>query len=76
MTDQNLLHHQPAVDDCWNRIGVFGDKSCPRLERHIHCRNCEVYGAAAIALLDRYGLSLIHIFSSMPWASNWVLMGG
>lgn len=58
MTDQDLLNSQPAVDDCWNRIGVFGDKSCPQLERHIHCRNCEVYGAAAIALLDRYGSAL------------------
>ncbi|PKM32141.1 MAG: chemotaxis protein CheW [Gammaproteobacteria bacterium HGW-Gammaproteobacteria-12] len=60
MTDQDLLHSQAAVDDCWNRIGVFGDKSCPQLERHIHCRNCEVYGAAAIALLDRYGSTLEH----------------
>jgi chemotaxis-related protein WspD len=58
VTDQDLLYSQPAVDDCWNRIGVFGDKSCPQLERHIHCRNCEVYGAAAIALLDRYGSAL------------------
>lgn len=58
MTDQDLLHSQAVVDDCWNRIGVFGDKSCPQLERHIHCRNCEVYGAAAIALLDRYGSAL------------------
>ncbi|VXC04899.1 chemotaxis protein CheW [Pseudomonas sp. 8O] len=58
MTDQDLLHSQTAVDDCWNRIGVFGDKRCPQLERHIHCRNCEVYGEAAIALLDRYGSAL------------------
>ncbi|MGG2398689.1 chemotaxis protein CheW [Pseudomonas sp. SH1-B] len=58
MTDRDLLQSQPAVDDCWNRIGVFGDKRCERLERHIHCRNCEVYGAAAIALLDRYGSTL------------------
>ena len=58
MTDQDLLHSQTAVDDCWNRIGVFGDKRCPQLERHIHCRNCEVYSAAAIALLDRYGTQL------------------
>ncbi|WP_333984631.1 chemotaxis protein CheW [Ectopseudomonas khazarica] len=58
MTDHDLLQSQPAIDDCWNRIGVFGDKRCERLERHIHCRNCEVYGAAAIALLDRYGSSL------------------
>lgn len=45
----------PAVDDCWNRIGVHGDKSCPRLIEHVHCRNCEVYAQAAISLLDRYG---------------------
>jgi len=39
--------------DCWKRIGVRGDRSCPELERHVHCRNCEVYAAAARALLDR-----------------------
>ncbi|GIZ12899.1 chemotaxis protein CheW [Pseudomonas sp. NCCP-436] len=55
MTD---TRHQTTVDDCWNRIGVFGDKSCPLVERHIHCRNCETYSAAAITLLDRYGDSL------------------
>ncbi len=36
-----------AIDDCWNRIGVRGDGSCPELKRHIHCRNCPVYSAAA-----------------------------
>jgi len=45
-----------AVDDCWNRIGVHGDKSCPLLTEHIHCRNCSVYSAAATRLLDRYAL--------------------
>ncbi|MCP8463477.1 chemotaxis protein CheW [Pseudomonas sp. ZM23] len=44
------------VDDCWNRIGVRGDKSCAQLSEHIHCRNCPVYAAAAIRLLDRYSL--------------------
>ena len=38
------------IDDCWNRIGVHGDKSCPLLDEHVHCRNCAVYA-----------LSLIHI---------------
>lgn len=46
-----------SIDDCWNRIGVHGDKRCPLLEAHIHCRNCEVYAAAATRLLDRYSLS-------------------
>ncbi|MBT8768559.1 chemotaxis protein CheW [Metapseudomonas boanensis] len=46
----------PPVDDCWNRIGVHGDKSCERLANHVHCRNCEVHAAAATMLLDRYAL--------------------
>jgi chemotaxis-related protein WspD len=41
------------VDDCWNRIGIVGDRSCPALPTHIHCRNCPVYSAAAAVLLDR-----------------------
>lgn len=44
------------IDDCWNRIGIHGDKSCPLLVEHIHCRNCAVYAAAAVRLLDRYAL--------------------
>ena len=39
--------------DCWNKIGVRGDKSCPELEPYSHCRNCPVYSAAALTLLDR-----------------------
>lgn len=45
-----------TIDDCWNRIGVHGNKQCPLLPRHIHCRNCEVHAAAATRLLDRYAL--------------------
>jgi len=41
------------VDDCWNRIGIRGDKSCPQLPAHVHCRNCSVYAAAAKRILDR-----------------------
>ena len=41
-----------ALDDCWNRIGVRGDGSCPALERYVHCRNCPVYSEAATRLLD------------------------
>ncbi|WP_426112129.1 chemotaxis protein CheW [Pseudomonas sp. DSP3-2-2] len=46
-----------AIDDCWNRIGIHGDRSCPLLVEHIHCRNCPVYSAAATRLLDRYALT-------------------
>jgi chemotaxis-related protein WspD len=37
---------------CWNSTGVRGDSSCAKLEQHIHCRNCPVYSAAAVSLLD------------------------
>jgi len=43
---------QTALDDCWNRIGVRGDRSCAELSRHVHCRNCPVFSAAARTLLD------------------------
>ena len=42
-----------VIDDCWNRIGVYGDSSCPILPAHVHCRNCPVYAAAAVRMLDR-----------------------
>lgn len=39
---------------CWKSIGVAGgDKSCPALSQHAHCRNCPTYAAAAMSLLDR-----------------------
>jgi len=41
-----------ALNDCWNRIGVHGDRSCPDLPPHIHCRNCPVFSTAARSLLD------------------------
>jgi chemotaxis-related protein WspD len=45
--------HVAPIDDCWNRIGVRGDGSCPRLAGYIHCRNCPVHDAAAARVLDR-----------------------
>ena len=41
------------VDDCWNRIGVQGDKTCPELVKVVHCRNCPVFAAAGARLFDR-----------------------
>jgi len=43
----------PTIDDCWNRIGVNGDQSCPTLPAVIHCRNCPVYADAAQRNLQR-----------------------
>ena len=57
---QLLAEDDAHIDDCWNRIGVHGDKQCPLLGQHVHCRNCEVYAAAATRLLDRYALTQDH----------------
>src|SRR5688500_18483206 len=41
------------VVDCWNSIGVKGDRTCPKLREAIHCHNCDVFADAARAFLDR-----------------------
>jgi chemotaxis-related protein WspD len=41
------------MPDCWDEIGVNGDRSCAELKQHIHCRNCPVYAEAGLKLLDR-----------------------
>jgi chemotaxis-related protein WspD len=41
------------INDCWNQIGVVGDRSCPELKTYIHCRNCPVYAIAGRSLLER-----------------------
>jgi chemotaxis-related protein WspD len=41
------------IEECWRRIGVTGDRSCPELEIYIHCRNCPVLAEAARTFFDR-----------------------
>lgn len=41
------------MPECWRRIGVTGDRSCPELESFIHCRNCPVLAEAARTFFDR-----------------------
>jgi chemotaxis-related protein WspD len=43
----------PGIDDCWNRIGIRGDRSCGELAHHAHCMHCGVYADAAGSLLQR-----------------------
>jgi len=38
--------------DCWNAIGVHGDRSCPELAQHVHCHNCPVFADAGRRFLD------------------------
>jgi chemotaxis-related protein WspD len=43
-----------VIDNCWNRIGVRGDRSCPELQAHVHCRNCPVQRSVAAELLAHH----------------------
>ncbi|MCE5308295.1 MAG: chemotaxis protein CheW [Acidobacteriales bacterium] len=38
---------------CWREIGIEGDRSCPELRRHVHCRNCPEYSLLGRTLFDR-----------------------
>jgi chemotaxis-related protein WspD len=50
---KSIVSNQLNVQDCWNHIGVEGDRTCPELKAVIHCRNCPVYSAAGRSLLER-----------------------
>jgi chemotaxis-related protein WspD len=39
------------LNDCWNKIGVWGNRECGELKKVVHCRNCIVYSSAASQLL-------------------------
>jgi chemotaxis-related protein WspD len=43
---------QMTYDDCWNRIGVRGDGSCPELPAVVHCHNCPVFARTGRQFLD------------------------
>ena len=38
---------------CRNTVGVWGDRSCPELPEHVHCRNCPVYARIGRSVLER-----------------------
>lgn len=41
-----------SMNNCWSKIGVWGNAECPELEKYVHCRNCPVYSTAATQLLN------------------------
>lgn len=51
--DSQITIEQTILNDCWNKIGVGGDRTCKQLKTYIHCRNCPVYSAAGRGLLER-----------------------
>lgn len=57
MNTVNTMNNAPRLEapmaECWRRIGVSGDRSCPELETYIHCRNCPVLAEAARSFFDR-----------------------
>jgi chemotaxis-related protein WspD len=53
MNEPAVLDPAAPAGDCWNRIGIGGDRSCPELKLHVHCRNCPVFASAAKTFFDR-----------------------
>jgi len=41
-----------SSQQCWNRIGIRGDRSCPELVKFTHCNNCPVFATAGRRFLD------------------------
>jgi chemotaxis-related protein WspD len=42
-----------AVEErCWQRIGMWGDLSCPELLQYTSCNNCPVFSSAGRRFLD------------------------
>ena len=65
----------PVIDDCWNAIGVHGDRSCSKLKAAIHCHNCGVFGQASQTFFDRartleYETELTAIVADVPQAGQ------
>lgn len=53
------IQHQSATplpvvgaSQCWQTIGVWGDRTCPELAAVTHCHNCPVFAAAGRRFLD------------------------
>lgn len=45
--------HGAPVEDCWSRIGVWGDHTCGELEKFIHCHNCRIFRRSGQELFAR-----------------------
>ena len=37
----NIVNNLP--ERCWQEIGVWGNSNCELLNKHYHCRNCDIY---------------------------------
>lgn len=57
-----------TVSDCWNQIGVMGDRTCSQLQQFIQCRNCPVYAKAGRSLLER---PLSNLSATADYLQDW-----
>jgi len=53
MKKVNKTVPENEINDCWNRIGIRGDGSCPELKKVILCYNCEIYSQEGLKLFER-----------------------
>ena len=53
LTVESTLIDRTILHDCWNQIGVMGDRSCSQLATVMHCHDCPVYAEAGDSLLER-----------------------
>lgn len=42
-----------SSEDCWKKVGIAGDRTCPELKKLGHCRNCHRYSEIGGRMLDR-----------------------
>lgn len=55
------------INYCWRKIGVYaGDHSCTRLREVVHCRNCDVFAAAARSVMLREIEQAEEVFAPVP----------
>lgn len=52
-TVESVAIDPPILNDCWNQIGVKGNRSCAELKAVIHCHDCPIYAAVGESLLER-----------------------
>jgi len=50
--DQETSSNTSSLRACWSQVGIWGNRSCPELQQHVHCRNCPAYAEAAALMLD------------------------
>src|SRR4030095_4038577 len=49
--DQETSSNTSSLRACWSQVGIWGNRSCPELQQHVHCRNCPAYAEAAVLMV-------------------------